>query len=816
MDENLQEALLEAKNGGAICFLGAGFSRDIYTENAIAVPDVRALSAAIWEILDDVPSENTPLADLADACEEDPTAKQKLVELLINSFTLCIPSDDQKAFLSLPWRAIFTTNFDDVAERAVGDAQVVTPSTAIGLLNQNKTPIYHLHGRAKDLLEGQGDPSIVLSETSYLKVKESNKDLYAALENEVHTATRIFFIGYSLRDAEIASRLFAIEGLRDRSVVISGPTDKKFTTKRLEKFGYLFPIGLSGAVDAIKKVEELPSEVSSPLRLSFLKRVIPEGVASEVTLDDVHNMILSGGFLYPSYARHKLDIGAENPYCVSREEATKKVFSAIAAGTNRVIVTSDLGNGKTFILNELTFEASSKGYDVVWVEHDLPEAYQEIDRLIQKGGRKFFVVDDLIRRHKIVRYIGKRLPANCALISASGAIHGNSDYYKIVDDLGGPVREVDANQLSTSELEAWDKFLERWGFWGDRIEDERSERIKFLRDRCSAENRAIIVSIFRTSAIANKIRSIVDFFLNRNNDLSKAFISVLINALCRNHVEWSRIVAWLDIDEQKLKKAITSSGVFDFMSGTRQWYNFSSAELADFILANYDFRVEEIVEVYVKIVRETAYSANDPRSGFDSKENLKELMRFRFLTRLFSNPENGSATISAVYHRLSSVPRIRENDQFWLQYAMARMEVGDTMNAETFINTSLGIARSKGLDYSVRQIIDQRCRLLFRKNIGKEKRYSSADISQAIFDLMAALNFSDGIITHPLRASGDIVEFLEDRIDDMPRQDVENLLDCVKLMKKKLPDGRLPKSQKGETRAIRDNISKAFIILSNA
>lgn len=816
MDENLQEALLEAKNGGAICFLGAGFSRDTLTEGGVSVPDVSALSAAIWKILDDVPSENTPLADLADACEEDATAKQQLLELLINSFTMCVPNNDQKAFLSLPWRAVFTTNFDDVAERAVSNAQVVTPSTAIGLLKPNKTPIYHLHGRAKDLVEGRGDPSIVLSETSYLKVKESNRDLYAALENEVHTATRIFFIGYSLRDAEIASRLFSIEGLRDRSVVITGSSDKKFTTKRLEKFGHLFPIGLSGAVDSIKQVGELPAEETSPVRLSFLKRIVPEGVAPEVQLDDVHNMILSGGFLYPSYARHKLDRSAENPYCVSREESTKKVFSAIAAGTNRVIITSDLGNGKTFILNELTYEASSKSYDVVWIEHDLPEVYQEIDRLIQKGGRKFFVVDDLIRRHKIVRYIGKRLPANCALISTSGAIHGHSDYHKIINDLGGPVREVDINELSNSELEAWDHFLERWGFWEERIEDDRTERLKFLRERCSAENRAIVVSIFKTSAIANKIKSIVDFFLHRNKDLSRAFIAVLINALCRHHVEWSKIVSWLDIDEQRLKKAIMSSGVFDFMSGSRQWYNFTSAELADFILANYDFKVEEIVEVYVKIVRETAFSANDPRSGFDSKENLKELMRFRFLTRLFSNPESGSATISAVYHRLSSVPRIRENDQFWLQYAMARMEVGDTASAETFINTSLGLARSKGLEFSIRQIVDQRCRLLFRKHIRSGKSYSHSDISQATSDLMTALNYADGIITHPLRASGDILEFLEERIDDMPRHEIEALIDCVKLMRKKLPEGRLPKSQKGETRTIRENISKAYVILSNA
>jgi hypothetical protein len=52
-------------------------------------------------------------------------------------------------------------------------------------------------------------------------------------------------------------------------------------------------------------------------------------------------------------------------------------------------------------------------------------------------------------------------------------------------------------------------------------------------------------------------------------------------------------------------------------------------------------------------VRETAYSSNDPRSGFDSRENLKELMRYRFLTRLFARMENGEKTINAVTTRFA-------------------------------------------------------------------------------------------------------------------------------------------------------------------
>ncbi|MBL6431706.1 MAG: hypothetical protein HPM95_13330 [Alphaproteobacteria bacterium] len=344
---------------------------------------------------------------------------------------------------------------------------------------------------------------------------------------------------------------------------------------------------------------------------------------------------------------------------------------------------------------------------------------KEIEQLLKDSKRKIYLIDDLIRNRKIANFIGKRLPSTSCLIVTSGTLSDQQEFASISEELSGITREVDVNILNSEELAAWDYFLERWGFWEERIEEDSTSRIKFLRERCNSENRSIVVSLFRTSALGDKIQNIVEFFLTQNKDLSKPFIAILINSLCRHHVEWSKIVSWLNIDEGKLKSKIFKSRVAEFIEGSRRWYDFTSAELADFILTRYKFNVDDIVEVYVKIVRETAYSANDPRSGFDSRENLKELMRFRFLTRLFSSPDDGNATINAVYHRLSKVPRIRDNDQFWLQYAMARMEISDLETAETYINTSLGIARKKGLDYSVRQILDQRCRLLFRKNTVK-------------------------------------------------------------------------------------------------
>lgn len=811
--DHLEEAILDAQNGAAICFLGAGFSMGAKTAGGKMIPNVSMLSEEIWELVGHSPDPSVSLSELADYCEQVDDTKLALRDLIIRSFTACKPTDAQKTLMSLPWRAVFTTNFDDLAEVASENAQVVTPSFSIKNLNPHKRPIYHLHGRARDLLEGRDDPSLVLSETNYLQIKEKNRDLYAALENEVHTASRIFYVGYSIRDAEIASMLFSIAGLREKSIVIVGDQDSTFSVTRLKKFGDVYAVGLSGLSDLVLKTKNPGNSLNS--RLNFVQRIEPEKIAREIDIDDVHRLILSGEFSYSSYARHMSDDTAADPYCVTRGAHVSKLFEVITSGRNRIVVSSDLGNGKTIFLGQVVYAAHQKGYEVIKIERQLTEVYQEIDRLLLEPKQKIFLIDDLIRYRSVAQYIGKRLPANSVLIATAGTVYDLRELGTVSDNLGGLVREIDINTLSSEELIAWDRFLERWGFWEEKIEETATDRISFLRTRCNAENRAIVVSLFKTSALSKKIHNIVQFFLNKHSNLAQSFIAILINSLCRHHVEWKRIVAWLNIDEDQLKKAILNSGVANFIEGSRRWYDFTSAELADFVLSRYDFDIDDLVSVYVKIVRETAYSSNDPRSGFDSRENLKELMRFRFLTRLFSNPSDGHATINAVYMRLSTVPKIRENDQFWLQYAMARMEIGDLDKAETFINTSLGIARKKGLDYSIRQIVDQRARLMFRKSAEQEHGYSKAEISQAIEDIVNALNDRDEIATHSLRASADILNLVEAKVDEFSQETIAELKHCLTLMQSKVPAGKLPKSQKGETQKIRGDINKGLVILNN-
>lgn len=817
MDHELEEALHRIQSKSSICFVGAGFATDAKDSTGnINIPSSGELEKELCRIIGVDPEDGGNLSDLADFCESDPKLKIELQNLFLRRLTLTQPSENQKLILSLPWRSVFTTNFDDVVERALpeGLSRPISPTSLQHSLAGEGTPVVYLHGRARDILDSQADPKFVVSETNYINLHKDNANLYSALSNELHSATQIFFIGYSLRDADIAKKIFNINNtILKKSYVISSVDSNKISIARLSKFGSVFKIGLSGFAAAIKKHKTSePSDISKR-PLAYIARDVITPRLDPFEKDDVDKMILSGEFDLGCYSLQKVDRGGSNFYCVPREKRITELFECIASGVSRIIVSSDIGNGKTTFLSQISYEAIGMGYEVYRIKTRLSEVYEEIDFILKKRIRTIFIIDDLIRSRPIASYIGNRMHGLCCIICATRNSLSDYDFSATSTLLSGTAREIDLNILNDEELKNWDQLMERWGYWEGRITGTEADRISFLKNQCGSETRAIVVSTFKSSSISTKIDKVVNFFLKKYPQHSHAFIAILINAMCQKHVDWGRIVDWIKIDEIELQNTIKLDEISDFMSSSTGWYRFTSTQLADYIFKTYKFDENDVVEIYTKIVRETAHSSNDYGAGFDSAENLKELMKYRFLVRLFGDVKSAHSSILSVYKRLSSVKKIRNNDQFWLQYAMASMEDSNLHDAETYINTALGLAGKKGATYSPHQIIDQRCRLYIAKNSIDGKLINTDEIEIALSDLKNSLREKETQIIYPLRSSAYLLDFIDEKIDEISPELIGNLRVIFDLMWAKIPSGVILKAQKGETDFLRDTIKKGRNLL---
>ena len=116
------------------------------------------------------------------------------------------------------------------------------------------------------------------------------------------------------------------------------------------------------------------------------------------------------------------------------------------------------------------------------------------------------------------------------------------------------------------------------------------------------------------------------------------------------------------------------------------------------------------------------------------------------------------------------------------------------------------------MEYSQRQIQDQQARLLFRKNVLKLKEVEVTNAIELLTKLLLEKNVS---AVHPLRCAEHILSFLELRAAELKQPLIEKLQALVKLMREKLPEGRLDRSQKGETEHVRKNLRDCGLILSS-
>lgn len=822
MNETSPDRLAEIiLTGGAVCLFGAGFSIGGTDQDGKAVPSTTDLIGEIKLAVGIDEADYASLSDIAEYCEETPEREQLLRRLLMSRLTLCNPTPEQIYISGLPWRSVFTTNFDDLVERSdeTSHFQIITPTLDPSTHASGKTPLYYMHGRARDLVETDVDPRLVISERNYVQLHEDNRALYARLKNELFCANLIVIVGYSLRDLEVAGIITeGGQAFKRKTVIICDPAEKPLALSRLKKFGEVLPIGTAGLHRLILASES--ADVQSPVpALQFVDHLAPAQPASDIQGDDFINLILTGSFSREKYqAQLQQSPNSPEMYCIRRHDALDVVLKRPASGVRRFIVSADLGNGKSLFLDQLAEELLASGTGVVRISSNLTEVFSEIELCLSTRQPTAFLIDDVIRYRQVAEFIGNRLNALSVLVCAVRGDPGEIVFKEIENSLGGASRTIDLNQLSSDDIAAWDLALERWGLWESRIKDAPGERLKFLTQHCSAEVRSIVLALFRTSRIAEKIDQIVTFFVNHGRH-DRAFAALLISSLCQQHVTWESLVSWLDIDEARLRKDLSDSDIAALFSNGRNWNAFTSAQLAEYILRTkyVEFDRDTLVDVFSTIVLETAESAGDSYLGGTFRENLKELMKFRFLTRLFGEGEAAVKLIGAVYSRLSKAHYIRDNPQFWLQYAMSRIEVLDLENAETYLNTALGLAEKRGASYSPFQILDQRARLFFVKNTRAGKSLKRSEINTAVKDLRGLLEKSSGEITYLYRSVPLIGDFVEMHIDDLSeemRSDIRSLLNEIDVRGKEFP--RLPRSQKGETKVLRKAMSDALLTLQFA
>jgi len=167
---NLSEAIQHALSGNAILFCGAGFSfgaKQTY-HSQIPIGDMLAKSMSGQLSLD-------PETGLEDAAEEyyEKFGPHKYYNYLKEQFISTSIEDYHLEYTRVPWIRIYTTNFDDVIEKAYEKSGLhITPysrkNNPKGLPEEGNV-VVHLNGFIHDSQPESIRSDIILSEVSYIR-----------------------------------------------------------------------------------------------------------------------------------------------------------------------------------------------------------------------------------------------------------------------------------------------------------------------------------------------------------------------------------------------------------------------------------------------------------------------------------------------------------------------------------------------------------------------------------------------------------------------------------------------------------------------
>jgi hypothetical protein len=217
MQTTIPAAILKAvESGNAILFLGAGASYDALLKGTPTRVYADTLRDRLADEFLGGAHKNKPLVTVADYARNE--ASLARVQGLVREIFLEItPAPFHLRIPTFRWRAIVSTNYDLVVERAYDQArsplQTLSPVTRDGdeleraLSGQNTLPYLKLHGCINNYTDSK--VPIVLDSQEYAKFESGRENLVKAFA-EWATQSPIIFCGYSLSDENIKEILFDI------------------------------------------------------------------------------------------------------------------------------------------------------------------------------------------------------------------------------------------------------------------------------------------------------------------------------------------------------------------------------------------------------------------------------------------------------------------------------------------------------------------------------------------------------------------------------------------------------------------------------
>lgn len=196
----------EISSGRCVLFLGSGASAEA------GAPTGGDLARELSDNYLEGRHRDEPLARIASYIECKPgLGRQILIQHILKKTHSLFPSNAHLDLPRYPWATIYTTNYDQLVERAYAETPIqgdsVVPilrstdlSTKYQYVRQRALMLVKLHGCISN--PGSEEIPLVITEDDFRKARTNRRALFRLLESQKYTHT-FLFVGYSLSDPDL-------------------------------------------------------------------------------------------------------------------------------------------------------------------------------------------------------------------------------------------------------------------------------------------------------------------------------------------------------------------------------------------------------------------------------------------------------------------------------------------------------------------------------------------------------------------------------------------------------------------------------------
>lgn len=684
----LHDAVRIAFDGDAVLFTGAGLSFLSTTANGAKLPAGDALK----DILLNQPlgtGSLHPLDRVAGHAVRE-RGVEWVFETLKASLTVAMVDDRLSKLYNLPWRRIYTTNYDNAAELCRKGNYPASSLTIDDEVSRSKPgSIVHLNGSIAGVSPANLQAGLALTDISYATSRLTSSDWFRLFLRDLKTARAIIFAGYSLYDLDIARALIEDETLARKILFFVSPDADTIELGTMSQYGRVVDGGvftLTGAIEQVSTSYEPRTTARAFVALEEVK--VSEAASRDTNAQKLYQQLVYGRLQQAEYLQGDSVFGSQ-PYLVTRRQ-DRDAVSAIQRGPWRdVLYLGEIASGKTASCLVLAKHLISLGHHVYYARRSAG-LMDELGVLARSGEKAAVIFEDYASLTAEVReFVSLRKQEQRVVLTARSVSHELiSDFLEKTAHLG-PVFEVDLDRIDSSDAGQFESLVNFGGFWGDKAGASPDSRKRIITDRLQGSLYKLLLEVIESEKVQADVSALLAPLRPDRRALKLFISSFIVNVL---GLEFS-INDWQTVFEAQWVRRIMrtySEQVKNFLDIRGDTIFPRAGVLSAHILKT--FSEDELIRECLVDLYERAIKGESTDEDFKSLR-LK-LTRYGSIEPLFGGAGK-SANISRYYDDIRVFGGTENNPDYWLQVGIAATIHEDLPKAGKAFKNAYSRERSK-------------------------------------------------------------------------------------------------------------------------